>query len=321
MPLDQAAKRFLDRLAAMNPPSALSLSVAERRTALQHMLEFAGVSPPIGALEDLLLPGPAGQLQIRLYTPAGAFTGLLPGLVYFHGGGLIAGNLDSHDGICRSLCQASGCRVLAVDYRLAPEHRFPAAVNDGVEATTFIAAHAARYGVDPTRLGVCGDSAGATLAAVVAQRLAMEGSSALALQVLICPILDLSAKTASRHIFSAGYLIDESTLENDLKHYLNSDTEAADPRVSPLRALSVAGLPPACIHTAEFDPVRDEGRLYGERLMQSGVPTRYTCHPGMIHLYYGMGKLLPYAATAWTLIGSDIRTMLAVPEASRGLPQ
>jgi acetyl esterase len=305
----------------MNPPSVLSLSVAERRTALEHMLEFAGVSPPIGAIEDLALPGPAGQLRIRLYTPAEASTGLLPGLVYFHGGGLIAGNLDSHDGICRLLCQASGCRVLAVDYRLAPEHRFPAAVTDSIEATLFIAAHAARFGVDPTRLGVCGDSAGATLAAVVAQRLAMGEGGPLALQVLICPILDLSAKTASRHIFSAGYLIDESTLEHDLKHYLASDTDAADPRVSPLRALSVAGVPPACIHTAEFDPVRDEGQLYGERLMQSGVRTRYTCHPGMIHLYYGMGKLLPYAATAWSLIGSDIRIMLAVPEASRGLHQ
>jgi acetyl esterase len=321
MPLDQGAKRFLDRLAALNPPSTLSLSVAERRTALQHMLEFAGVSPPIGAVEDRVLPGPAGQLRIRLYTPADASTGLLPGLVYFHGGGLIAGNLDSHDGICRLLCQASGCRVLAVDYRLAPEHRFPAAVTDSIDATVFIAAHAAQFGVDPTRLGVCGDSAGATLAAVVAQGLAMAGNVTLALQVLICPILDLSAKTASRHVFSAGYLIDESTLEHDLKHYLASDTDAADPRVSPLRALSVEGLPPACIHTAEFDPVRDEGRLYGERLMRAGVQTRYTCHPGMIHLYYGMGKLMPYAATAWTLIGNDIRSMLAAPSALRGLHQ
>jgi acetyl esterase len=311
MPLDQRAKRFLDRLAALNPPDALSLSVAERRAALQHMLDFSGTCAPVGAVADTTVPGAAAPLRVRVYTPPDAPPGPLAALVYFHGGGLVAGTLESHDGICRNLCRAGGCRVLALDYRLAPEHRFPAAVTDGIEATTYIAAHAADFGVDPLRLGVCGDSAGATLAAVVAQQLAAQGKMLLALQVLLCPIMDLAAQSDSRRELSAGYLVDESTLQHDLQHYLGEGVAATDARISPLRAASVAGLPPTSVHTAEFDPLRDEGWLYAERLTQAGIPTRYTCHPGMIHLFYGMEKLIPYAATAWQLIGRDIRAMLA----------
>ena len=317
MPIDQRAKQFLDRLAALNPPSAESLPVAERRTALQYMLDSSGVCAPVAAVTDIVLAGTATALRVRMYTPAAACADPLPALVYFHGGGFVAGSLDSHDGICRSLCRASACRVLAVDYRLAPEHPFPAAITDGIEAVTFVAAHALELGVDPSRLGVCGDSAGATLAAAVAQHLAAHGQTVLALQALLCPIMDLAAQTASRREFATGYLIDESMLEHDLQHYLGAGTSVADPRVSPLRALSLTGLPPTCLHTAEFDPLRDEGRLYAERLMQAGVPTRYTCHPGMIHLFYGMERLIPSAASAWQLIGADIRAMLAVASASR----
>jgi acetyl esterase/lipase len=312
MPLDVSVERFLTKLAALNPPSAFSLSVAERRDALQHMLAFAGARLPNVTVEDRTLPGPGGLIRVRVYCPAGAPPGALPALVYFHGGGLVAGSLDSHDGICRCLCQAGDCRVLSVDYRLAPEYPFPAALCDGMAATTFIAAHAGEFGVNPGRLGLCGDSAGATLATVVAHQLVAQGTVALALQVLICPIVDLAGQTDSRRALAQGYLVDEPTLAHDLKFYLDDATDAADPRVSPLRAVSLAGLPPTCIHTAEFDPLRDEGRLYADRLIQAGVATRYTCHPGMIHLFYGMGKLIPYAATAWDLIGSDIRALFAM---------
>src|SRR5580700_1293011 len=170
MPLDPRAKRFLDTLAAMNPPGALSLSVAERRGALAHLLSFCGQPEEVGAIAQLTLPGPEGALALRTYEPRGARSGEpLPGLIYFHGGGLVAGTLDTHDPICRSLANASGCRVASVDYRLGPESRFPAALEDGYAAAAWIAAQARDLGIDAQRLGICGDSAGATLAAVVCQ--------------------------------------------------------------------------------------------------------------------------------------------------------
>jgi acetyl esterase len=236
---------------------------------------------------------------------------VLPGLVYFHGGGLVAGSLDTHDGICRALTQASGCRLLAVDYRLAPEHPFPGAVEDGLAATAWVAAHAAELGLDPERLGISGDSAGATLAAVVCQSAAAAGQPPLACQFLICPIMDYSAESDSRRSLADGYLVDRATLEHDLRHYLPAGADRADPRVSPLRAAALRGLPPTCVHTAEYDPLRDEGAAYAERLRAAGVPSTYRCHPGMIHLFYGLGALIPYASTAFQLMGADVRSLLA----------
>jgi acetyl esterase/lipase len=327
MPLDPRAKRFLDRLAALNPPSVLALTVSERRQGLCQLLSFSGPPAPVGRVEGRSLPGPAGApLAVRIYTPAsgrdtqhigtggalpsvGRMGRLLPGLIYFHGGGLVAGSLDTHDPICRALSNASGCIVVSVDYRLAPEHPFPAAIADGCHVTVWIARHAQDWGIDPARIGICGDSAGATLAAVVCQTLSETGESPLALQFLLCPITDFRADTASRRDFASGYLVDEATLEHDLKHYLGADGDPEHPRVSPLRAEVVRALPPTCIHTAEFDPLRDEGAAYADKLRQAGVATTYRCHSGMIHLFYGMGALIPYAATAYQLIGEDIRSM------------
>jgi acetyl esterase len=311
MPLDPRAKRLLDRVAALNPRSVLSLTVSERRNGLQQLLSFSGPQETVGRVENRVLPGPGGPLWLRIYTPADAGPAPLAALIYFHGGGLVAGSLDTHDSICRSLSNASGCRVLAVDYRLAPEHPFPAAIADGYEATHWIAAQAGALGIDPARIGVCGDSAGATLAAVVCQEVAAAGELRLALQFLLCPIMDFCAATDSRREYAAGYLVDQATLDHDLKHYLGPDTDPANPRISPLRAADVSDLPPACIHTAEFDPLRDEGAAYAERLRDAGVKTTYRCHSGMIHLFYGMGTLIPYAATAYRLIGADIGSMLA----------
>lgn len=317
MPLDPRARRFLDTLAAMNPPSALSLTVEERRGALAHLLSFCGPPEPVAGVAELEVPGPAGPLSVRAYTPAAAAReGLLPGLIYFHGGGLIAGTLDTHDPICRALANASGCRVLSVDYRLAPEHRFPAAIADGCAATAWIGAHADTLGIDARRLGVCGDSAGATLAAVVCQLTGAAGQARLACQFLLCPIMDFAAESDSRRSLAQGYLVDRDTLEHDLKHYLPADADRADPRVSPLRAAALDHLPPAAIHTAEFDPLRDEGYAYAERLRIAGVPTIYRCHPGMIHLFYGMRGLIAYAGAAFALMGADIRRLLAPAQRS-----
>ena len=292
-------------MAAPRDPGGLT--VAERRASIARLLALGGDPEPVARIEKRSLPGPAGTLRAWVYTPAGAPLGLLPGLVYFHGGGFVAGSLETHDGICRSLANASGCRVIAVDYRLGPEARFPAALLDACAATRWTADHAARLGIDARCIGVCGDSAGATLAAVVAQTLAAESGPPLALQCLLCPIVDYGAQTPSREAFGSGYLLDRETLQHDLRHYMGEAGDAGDPRISPLRAQRLEGLPPACIHTAECDPLRDEGAAYAERLEGAGVRVSYRCHPGMIHLFYGLKAVIPYAATAYRLLGADIR--------------
>jgi len=310
MPLNPHAKRFLDRLNAMSPVAPAAQTIGERRSSVQQLLGLALAPCDATAVLDSTLPGPAGTLRLRLYAPAANGNQLLPGIVYFHGGGLVAGSLDTHDPICRALSGASGCRLVSVDYRLAPEHPFPAAVADGHAAAEWILGHAAQLGIDSERLAIGGDSAGATLAAVVCQGRRGPGGTGFALQFLLCPIMDFLATTPSRRTLAQGYFLEEGTLQHDLQHYLTPQVDAANPQVSPLRAADLAGLPPTCIHTAEFDPLRDEGAAYAQRLNEVGVPTLYRCHPGMIHLFYGMGAVIPYAAIAFELMGSDIRSLL-----------
>lgn len=312
MPLDPRVKRFLDALAAGKPPNALETTVEQRRQGLAELMKLAGPETAVDRVEDRTLPGPGGHpLGVRIYTPLDARASLLPGLIYFHGGGLVAGTLATHDSIGRALANSSACRIVSVDYRLAPEHPFPAALDDALAAVTHIGAHAAEFGIDGMRLGICGDSAGGTLAAATAQAVARIGSPRLALQVLICPILDYSRSTDSKREFASGYLVDQATLDHDLLHYAPPGTDPANPRISPLRAGDVAGLPRALIHTAEFDPLRDEGRDYFERLARAQGEVSYTCHPGMIHLFYGLAAVIPYARTAFEQIGGEIRAALA----------
>jgi acetyl esterase len=309
MPLDPRAKRFLNILAAGNPPDARSATVEERRKGLISLMEFGGPPIALERVEDRTLPGADGSLRIRLYSPSKA--GVLPGLIYFHGGGLVAGNLETHDCIARALSHAGGVRVVSLDYRLAPEHRFPSALEDAKAAVRYISAHAEDFAIDPERLGICGDSAGATLAAATCQSAIQAGGPRLILQLLLCPILDYSRITASKREFSSGYLVDQATLDHDLMYYLPPGTEPSNPQVSPLLAADLSGMPRTLIHTAEFDPLRDEGRNYFERLRQAGNEVSYTCHPGMIHLFYGLGAVIPYARTAFEQIGGEIRAAMA----------
>jgi acetyl esterase/lipase len=311
VPLDPRVKRFLDALAAGKPPNALDTTVEQRRLGLVELMKLAGPEMAVSRVDDRTLPGPAGALGVRIYTPLDAGPNLLPGLIYFHGGGLVAGSVATHDCIGRALANSGACRLVSVDYRLAPEHPFPAALDDALAAVTHIGAHAAEFGIDGTRLGICGDSAGATLAAATAQAAVRIGSPRLALQLLICPILDYSRSTDSKRDLASGYLVDQATLDHDLLHYAPPGTDPADPRISPLRADDVAGLPRTLIHTAEFDPLRDEGRDYFERLARAHAEVSYTCHPGMIHLFYGLGAVIPYARTAFEQIGGEIRDALA----------
>jgi acetyl esterase/lipase len=310
VPLDPRVKRFLDVLAAGKPPSALDTTVEQRRVGLTELMKLAGPGAAVDGIEDRTLPGPAGSLAVRIYTPAPAAP-LMAGLVYFHGGGLVAGTVETHDSIARALANSGACRVVSVEYRLAPEHPYPAALDDALAAITYVGAHAADFGIDGARLGICGDSAGGTLAAATAQAVAKIGSPRLALQLLICPILDYSRITPSRRDLASGYLVDQATLDHDLLHYVPPGTDPANPRISPLRADHVAGLPRTLIHTAEFDPLRDEGRDYFERLARADSEVSYTCHPGMIHLFYGLGAVIPYARTAFEQIGGEIRAALA----------
>jgi acetyl esterase len=309
MPLDPRVKRFLDLLAAGNPPDARQTTVAERRAGLTALMKFAGPETAVGRVEDKALAGAAGALPVRVYSPLNA-VGILPGLIYFHGGGLVAGSIATHDNIARALANFGAARVISVDYRLAPEHPFPAALEDAMTAVRYVSAHAAEFELDASRLGVCGDSAGATLAAATCQAAVRAGGPSLALQLLICPILDYSRPTASRLDLASGYLIDQATLDHDLKYYLTKGTDAANPLVSPALAADITGLPYTCIHTAEYDPLRDEARNYFERLARARVEVSYTCHPGMIHLFYGLGAVIPYARKAFEQIGGEIRAAL-----------
>ena len=310
MPLEPHVKRFLDLLAAGSPPDALSISVEERRSGLAALMKLAGPEVVVGRVEDRTLPGPGGALPVRIYSPVNAAE-ILPALIYFHGGGLVAGSVATHDSISRALSNSGAVRVIAVEYRLAPEHLYPAALQDALAAVQYVSTRAADFGIDAGRLGICGDSAGATLAAATCQVRARAGEPRLALQLLICPILDYVRGTPSKRNLARGYLIDQATLDHDLMHYLPEGADPSDPLISPLLADEVTGLPRTIIHTAEFDPLCDDGRYYFERLKRERIEVSYTCHPGMIHLFYGLGAVIPYARAAFEQIGGEIRAALA----------
>lgn len=305
MPLDPSVARFLRLLGARGAGSADD-DLAARRAGLAELMRFGGPPPPAQS-EDRRLRGSGGDLGVRIITPPGLAAGPGPGLVYFHGGGLVAGSIDTHDPLARALAVSAGCRVVSVEYRLAPEAPFPAALDDAVYAVRQVRADPEGFGIDGSRLGVCGDSAGGTLAAAVCATLAAEAGPPLAMQVLLCPILDHSRSSASRREYASGHLVGQAILDQDLALYLPRGTDPADPRVSPLRAADLRALPPTLVHTAECDPLRDEGHAYAERLGREGVAVSYTCHPGMIHLFYGLGAVIPYAHTALDRIGAEIR--------------
>jgi acetyl esterase/lipase len=288
------------------------LSPQEMRERFARFIHLVGGgASAIGSVEAGELPGSGGPLPIRTYTPLGHEHSQRPGWIYFHGGGGVFGDLDTHDGLCRALASASGCRLISVGYRLAPEHRFPAAADDSWAAVRWVFANAATLKLDAKRIAVGGDSAGGGLAAAVCQRAGREGGAAIALQVLLCPALDMAAESDSRRALAAGYFLDKATIDWTVAHYCPPDVDPADPRLSPLYAADLAGQPPALVHTAEFDPLRDEGRAYADKLASAGVDARYTCHAGMIHHFYGMAGAIPYARTAVAAIGAAVGAALA----------
>ncbi|MCP5412138.1 MAG: alpha/beta hydrolase [Alphaproteobacteria bacterium] len=324
MPLDRHAKRFLEMLAAAGQSRGRYQDAQERRQALTSLAEL--VDPPdtmpIGGVRDHLLAVSDGHITLRVYSPLEAPARVLPGMLFFHGGGWVAGSLDTHDGLCRRLANETGCRVIAVDYRLAPEHPFPFGLADACSALSHVAGHARDFGIDPSRLGVAGDSAGGTLAAALCRiardsRRQGRAAPAIAFQLLLCPILDVHGEAASRRDLSEGYFLDGETLNRDLELYVPAGTDFSDPRLSPLCAEEFADLPPAFIHTGQFDPFGDEGEAYAQRLGGFGVPVHGRTHPGMIHYFYCMPRMIPYAGEAMRIIGAEIRYAVQLPPPER----
>jgi acetyl esterase len=298
--LDPRARRFLDLLAAGAKRRAGAPTLEDLRAATDGLAAFAAPSPPVERRDETLA---GGRVAARFYAPQGQGDAQLPALLYFHGGGWISGGFESHDAISATLAARGGCRVIAVDYRLAPEHRFPAALEDGAAALGAIAADPRRFGVDPSRLGIAGDSAGANLAVVVAR----ETRTPLALQLLLCPVMDPLGRTASRAALASGWLIEEATMARYWDFYRVPGLAPDDPRVAPLRGGDFASLPPALVHVAEFDPLRDEGELYAAALIQAGVRAELTVHAGLIHHFYGLGGVIPAAQAAFARVCRALR--------------
>jgi acetyl esterase len=296
MPLDPQAKEFIDQLTALGGGPLSSLSVADARRAMDMLATMRPEKPPIKSAVDRRIPGDAGEIPVRVYTPHAEQP--LPLLVYFHGGGWVLGGLETHDASCRELANGAGCVVVSVDYRLAPEHKYPAAADDCYAATRWAAAHAAELGGDAKRLAIGGDSAGGNLAAVVAQMARDRGGPPLVFQLLIYPVTVAAFDTPSYRDNAEGYLLTTADMRWFWNHYLNAAAEGENPYASPLRAKSLTGLPPALVITAEFDPLRDEGEQYAERLKAAGVPTRLTRYAGMIHGFFGMTPMLEKARAA-----------------------
>ena len=289
--LDSDARAHLERLAALGVPPVNELTPAEARLAAEATAaDLFGPTDPVGTVVDQAIPGP---VRTRVYRPAGDEQGLGV-LVYFHGGGWVVGSLDTHDGVCRALAARTPCVVLAVDYRLAPEHQFPTAVDDAWAATAWVAEHAASIGGDPDRIAVGGDSAGGNLAAVVALRARDHGLS-LRLQLLVYPVTEAAFDTPSYREFASGYLLTRDAMRWYWEQYLGSDGDGDDPEASPLKASDLTGLAPAHVITVELDPLLDEGEAYAGRLRDAGVRTTTLRGAGLIHGCYRMPGVIPRA--------------------------
>ncbi|HEY4344770.1 MAG TPA: alpha/beta hydrolase [Parvibaculum sp.] len=311
MALDPQVKGLLDAMAANPAPRMIDLPVAQAREmyrGIASTLDLQGV--PIGKVEDRKIPGPAGDIPVRIYTPVAAGGDALPVLVYFHGGGWVIGDLETHDALCRTLSNEAGCKVVAVDYRLAPEHRFPAAADDCFAVVKWVEANGSSIGVDATRIAVAGDSAGGNLAAVVSQAALTAKGPKIVFQLLIYPVTDTNIDTGSYRENANGYFLERDSMIWFFDHYLDG-ADRSDPRIAPLKAASLAGLPRAYVVTAGFDPLRDEGRAYAEALKAAGVPTEYVNYEGMIHGFFNLQAAFDVSRDAVKAAAKALKEALA----------
>jgi acetyl esterase len=305
MPLDPQARATIDAVAALGlPPFEQGTPQAARDGLAARRQLTTAPKAPVHRVEDRL----AGAVPVRIYRPSAERP--LPTMVYFHGGGWVLGSVEVYDGTVRDLANAAGCLVVSVDYRLAPEHKFPAAADDAYAATRWVAEHADEIGADPARLAVGGDSAGGNLAAAVTLMARDRGGPALAYQLLIYPVTDQAFETPSYHENAEGYGLTRAQMMWFSAHYLRTPADADDPLASPLRAPSLRGLPPALVVTAGYDPLRDEAEQYAERLRADGVDVRVERYPGLIHGFFGMTATIDSAGAAIGRAGDALRSAL-----------
>jgi len=312
MALNPQAKALLDQMAANPSPNLWEVPLADARAgALAMMQSLSPQGLPIDRVEDCTIPGPAGDLDARIYTPVAAGGAALPALVFYHGGGFVVGNLDTHDALCRALASEAGVKVISIDYRLAPEAKFPAAVEDSFAALKWVARNASALGIDDDRIAVGGDSAGGNLAAVVSILARDEGIIRIKFQLLIYPVTDLAGETQSYRDFCEGYFLDRAVMKWFGAQYISSPADFTDYRASPLLAPSHQGLPPAHVITAGFDPLRDEGKAYADKLREAGVPVTYEVYDGLFHGFANMTAVIDEAREAVKDAASALKAGLA----------
>ncbi len=309
--LDPQAQALIQLIAERGVPPTHTLSPPDARAFYRERRSFSQPDPrPMAEVRDLNAPGPQGQIPLRLFRPAGVASPA-PTLVYFHGGGWVIGDLDTHDVLCRQLADEAGCVVVSVDYRLGPEHRFPAAPDDCLAATRWLMDQAGALGLDADRFAVGGDSAGGNLAAVVSLAWRDAGAAPpLKFQLLIYPATDMRAIAPSHTSNGQGYVLTSDTIAYFRGHYIDA-AQYADWRASPLLASSLAGLPPALVLTAGFDPLRDEGRQYADALSAAGNTAQYVCFERQIHGFITMGRVIDEANLAVSLCAQALRRALA----------
>ena len=310
--LHPQTRALLDLIESRQIPPTHTLSVADARAYYRARRSVTQPAPAdVAQVSELQASGPHGSIPLRLYRPSGSVeTETLPVLVYYHGGGWVIGDLDTHDSLCRELANGAGCAVIAVDYRMGPEHRFPAAVDDCIAATRWVHANAAALHLDPARLAVGGDSAGGNLAAVVSIAARESADLPIAFQLLIYPATDQHRNAPSHTENGQGYLLTTDTMNYFTGHYIADAAQYVDWRASPLLHENLANLPPALVITAGFDPLRDEGKAYAERLTAADNRASYVCFDRQIHGFITMGKLIDEANTAVALCATELRRAL-----------
>jgi acetyl esterase len=307
-PLDPQVKVLLDQMAAANQPAFHSQTPADARKAMGSLVNVFGPGPDVQKVENRKIPGSGGEIPVRIYAPSGKPNGIL---VYFHGGGWVVGDLESHDYLCRALTNETGCAVVAIDYRLAPEHKFPAGPDDCYAATQWASKNAASLGSDADHIAVGGDSAGGNLAAAVALMARDRGAPRIRHQMLIYPVTDAAMNTASQREFTAdGFVLSKLDMEWFWGHYLKNPKDGENPYASPIRAKDLKNLPPAHIITASHDPLRDEGEAFGELLKKAGNKVKVKRYEGVVHGFVSLQAAIDQGKTATRELAEELKASL-----------